>query len=128
MTAIGEVESWEELKDLIASFGETTAGAPAPALATGGTEEVHDTVLLRAFMEAGVVGIPASFVQSSLPKAHGRGMRKALQSWASRMKLVGANSDEACQPARPQGKRGWKLSNGALQVAKMRYGGKEGGK
>jgi hypothetical protein len=134
-----EVGSWEELDEVLRRYGNegghpnSSASKGAPAAAkdekrtengshTNGASEDHDMTLLRAFMQAAQVGIPTAFVQSSLPKAHGRGMQKALAAWAERLKLTGTDAGtDACIKSRPNGGRGWRLSNGALAVAQMRY-------
>jgi hypothetical protein len=92
------------------------AATPVPA------GEDHDATLLRMFMDH-PEGISASIVSQLLPKAKGRGVNPALRRWAEKMRLTNAESTTSVYvAAKVSGKRGWKLTPGAIQIANMNQG------
>jgi len=126
-------DTLDDLEAILERFGaeqeprDNRAGPPsgrpdAPARSNGEAPADADAMLLRAFLSGGDAGIPASTIQNLLPRAAGRGMPIALQRWAIRVNIANEDGPAACVPARPGGGRGWKLTQGAMNVAQLRKG------
>ncbi len=72
-----------------------------------------DTALLKQLVSASSSGV-ASSVIAGLLGAEKKGIPGALARWASRTGLP----NDACVVARPGGKRGWRLNDGAMHAAR----------
>lgn len=117
-----ECDSLDDVDDLVERYGNASESVPLPRGAapatprnsgsnsTGGTT---DTALLKALVQSGPSGVTSSLIGGML-NAQRKGIPSALTAWASRVGLP----DEACVAARPGGKRGWRLNEGALVGAR----------
>lgn len=116
-----EVEC-DSVKDVKALIGAPD-GAPTPAGRADLGASDRDGALLRQFMASAENGIEAKVVGGLLDGAVGRGVRFALNRWVVRVGLAANVENDVCEPARPGGKRGWRLSGVGLAAARALQGG-----
>lgn len=91
----------EELEDLVQRYGVAIGSSPSPdsprpskTWQKGLESGPRDAVVLRAFVDAGLVGVPVKRVGSLLGRG-GKAMRNAARQWAARIHLA---HDQASDP------------------------------
>lgn len=104
----------EELDELVERYGggvvglsgDTSHQKPTKAGKNGLTDGPRDSVVLRAFVDAGLVGVSAKRVGSLLGR-RGKAMRGAAKDWASRIGLTRGTDDpfEECRVGTARGIR-----------------------
>ncbi len=120
-------DTWEEADEAVRRYGAespaSNAYASKPA-AAGGNGSGHspgapamDTALLRELLKAGSHGVKTKTIES-MAGAKAKALRPALQKWAIRVGLAADENTFPFENARPEGARGWRLSDGALAGAK----------
>lgn len=123
-----ECDTVDEVKNLISATDPVTRAvkdSSGPGGRSNGQSSLsgRDEALLRELMKAGEVGVEASVVGGLLDSARGRGVPFALARWAKRVGLSDQDDNDSVIPARPGGKRGWRLGGPALAAARaMRAG------
>ena len=77
-----------------------------------------DTALLRALVQEDQSGVSSQKIGGMLG-TRGKGVPPALRRWAVKVGLSQSESSSPFEAARPDGGRGWKLSAGAMEIAKV---------
>lgn len=124
----------EELDELLERYGsddDTASESVTPPPVNGQRKNggggggvqasALDTALLKELYAAGANGVKTKRIEGMIG-SKGKALRAGLQRWAVRMKLAPDENTFPFENARPEGARGWKLSEGALSGAKLMLG------
>ncbi len=84
----------------------------------------RDRAVLKTLVEAGTKGVSSKVLEDMLGRK-AKALPPALSAWAARQQVTHDPSVFPFEAARPDGKRGWRLSEGAMTTAKMILGGEK---
>jgi hypothetical protein len=120
-----EINSWDELDELVNRYGGaevTRSAGPSPQRRSSSLAHV-DSTLLRQFVQRGARGVLNSDLGPHL-NAVGKGIRPALDRWASRIGLVPEDGSSAFEPVN-MGMlgRGYRMTDLYIQAAQDMLGG-----
>lgn len=119
--------TWDEVEQLVTRFGaagESESSSNGSATTTqsttgstaAGSSNTADRSILAKMIAAGESGVLTTVLGDLLGK-RGRAIPSGIAQWSIRIGLSGSEDVLAVEPARPEGKRGWRIKASMMHLA-----------